>query len=151
MSDPPSRKRQKRRHAATAHSPAPLTATPFQLLSQLPEDLLAQVASYLPVVTLLVLQRASHTLANLRAEESYMAEAWSSAQMAVDTGSKLPGWALPLKQCVYSGQQQLIPVHVWQAALPALRAAVAKRRDNDKDERRRQQHQQLRQWVEQQL
>ena len=148
MSDSPSHKRQKLSRVAASCSTAPPTAASFQLLSQLPQDLLAQVTSHLPVVTLLVLQRACHALADLRADESYMAEAWSGAFLSILSGSKLPGWTLRLKQCVL-GQQQLIPVHVWQAALPALRAAVAKRRDDDKDERRRQQHQQLRQWVEQ--
>ena len=149
MSDSPSHKKQKLDHAAVASLAVSPAAAPFQLLSQLPLDLLAQVASHLPVAALLVLQRASHTQAALRADESYMAEAWSSAKVALDVGSKLPGWTLPLRQCVHSGQQQLIPVHVWRAALPALQAAVAKRQDDDKDERRRQQHQQLRQWVEQ--
>lgn len=126
--------------------------TYFQL-NLLSPALLALVASHLPYQCLLCLQRCSTSLHRLRANDSYMAAAWCDKSLSLHTSLPLLAWALPQDQCVH-GSDQFIPLTVWQAALPAFKAVVAKRERHEQsepavDEQWREQLQQLRQWIEQ--
>ena len=156
MSDTPPQKRLKLTGAAAAAA-ASSDAVPFQLLSLLPPPLLALVACHLDYDDLLRMQPCSSALHRLRLDESYMAVAWSSAKLCLNTHTPLLEWSLLDMDCVIQEAERrvhgraddYIPVRVWQIALPALRAAVAKQASDERDERRRRQQQQLRQWVEQ--
>ena len=95
----------------------------------LPAPLLALVASHLPPVSLLRLQRCSTAHHRLRSHESYTAAAWRWAEMRLLQPLKLHEWALPREQCIptrSSERRKLIPVSLRQAAVPALKAVLAK-------------------------
>ena len=76
-----------------------------------------------------------------------MTVAWNHIILQLRSHVPLVDWTLPAEQC-FVGAHQLIPASVWQAALPALRAVLAARVEEDKEEWR-QRVEQLRQWVEQ--
>ena len=107
--------------------------TSFQLLCLLPPALLALVASHLQHKGLLCLQRCSAALHSLRGDESYMVAAWRHAKLTVHSFVLLPEWALPPELCVMRTttahpHPYFIPHSLWQAALPALKAAEARQR-----------------------
>ena len=102
-------------------------ATTLSLVQVLPLSLLAHSASNLDVTSLLRLQRCSSALYHLRTDDAYMMAAWRWAELCVSTDRRLPCWTVPREQCIESGDETVIPVSVWQAALPVWRAAVARR------------------------
>ena len=127
------------------------------LIQLLPPSLLAHVACHLPVVSLLCLQRCSTTLHRLRADDAYMAAAWRWAELYVTTyDTRLHEWTIPQVQCIDRStphHQCLIPVSVWQAALPVWRAAVARmdEESESEDEQRERcalvEHEQPTMWI----
>ena len=92
-------------------------------LSLLPAPLLAIVASHLQPDVLLRLQRCSSAYRRLRDDEAYMSVAWGEAVLHLSLSKPLHHWAVPREQCIQVGDRHLIPLTVWQAALPALRRA----------------------------
>ena len=126
---------------------APLNAgdAPSQPLSHLPTPVLALIAAHLPHDSLLKLQRCSSALHRRRSDESYMAAAWRWARVTVPSFMRLPEWTLPVEHTVlHASTAQYgysIPVQLWLAALPALRAAVDKERQGRLP--------QLREWLAQ--
>ena len=129
-------------------------------LIKLPPPLLALVASNLPVVSLLRLQRCSSQLHRLRADESYMTVAWRHSTLSLNAGTPLVDWTVPDAQCVWhDGLAPSIPIDLWDAAVPALALAAAEREQFDKESQHnrryvatpRQQLQQFRQLVERPL
>ena len=102
------------------------SSSPFQLLTALPPQLLAHIAScHLDIVTVLRLQRCSSTLHRVYGNDaSYMTTAWRWAELRVFTDKRLHEWTLPYEECIVSGRERLIPVSMWQAALPGLEAAL---------------------------
>ena len=131
MSDTPPLKKAKSDHAttaATAITPAATKST-FRLLHLLPPPLLALVASHLPVVSLLRLQRCSSTQYRLRTDESYMAVAWSRAELLLETAARMHEWALPRSRAVAHRrcwQRQFIPVDMWRGAVRVFAVALGK-------------------------
>ena len=120
----------------------------LQLLTPLPPNLLALVASHLPLVTLLRLQRCSSAHYSLRTDDAFVSVAWCWAELHLSLTLKLHVWALRYTQCIADSDHcgpRLIPVTVWQAALPAFRAVLAKA--DEADER----YQQLRELMRQPL
>ena len=129
-----------------------LTASaPVQLLGwgQLPLPLRALVASHLKVDSLLRLQRCSSAHYRLRSNDAYMSVAWRWAKPWLDVTERLCEWTLSKQLCVLDdeidvdSERRLIPVSMWQAALPVFRAVLAKA--GDADER----YQRLRELVRQ--
>ena len=118
----------------------------FQLLSLLPSPLLAAVASHLPLVELLLLQRCSSALRRLRVDESYMTVAWSCTTLRLSTSSSLLVYFL--KDRIVD--QHDISLRNWREALPALTALLDKRAAREEGvQQQSQQLQQLRRWVTQ--
>ena len=116
------------------------TYPPYQLLS-LPLPLLALVASHLPFVSQLHLQRSCRDHHVRRADDAYMKVAWRWTKLRL-LARRLHEWTLPIEQCMFNGT---IPVDMWQAALPVFRAVLAKAPQTDAGER----HQRLRELVNQ--
>ena len=104
-------------------------ASSFQRLHLLPPPLLALVASHLEVDSLLRLQRCSSALHRLCADATYMTAAWRWAELWVQD-DRLHQWALPWIKCM-GDKPTLIPVDVWQAALPAFHAVLVKSAGGD--------------------
>ena len=112
-------------HSPVSHLPA--TASTLSQLTLLPSPLLALVACHLPPAALLQLQRCSSTLHNLRADDAYMMQAWRYAELRLSLTERLHEWTLPLHLCIGdfdSSGQYLIPVAVWQAALPVYQEVL---------------------------
>ena len=119
------------------HSTATTIAVPFQLLTGLPLPLLALVACHLDVGSLLRSQRCSSAHYRLRSDDKYMSVAWRWASMKISLTTRLCEWALPERRCIVDDErdavngQHFVPVSVWQAALPAFRAVLARAGEAD--------------------
>ena len=90
------RKKNEHGHTAASTSAAKPTTSkaPFRLLELLPPPLLALVASQLPVVTLLRLQRCYSSLRRLCTSGSYMAAAWRWAVVSLPLHERLHRWTV---------------------------------------------------------
>ena len=103
-----------------------LRAADNSLIRLLPSHLLGHIACYLQPDSLLHLQRCSSQLRRLRHNTAFAAVAWQWAELSLSPHWSLHTWAVPYKQCVIgSAQVVYVPVTVWQAALPVLRAVVS--------------------------
>ena len=104
-------------------------SAPLQLFGwgQLPLAVSALVASHLPLVSLLRLQRCSSANYRLRNDDAYMSVAWHWAKLWLDVTGRLCDWTLPVLQCILEDESgpSLVPVRMWQAALPAFQAVLA--------------------------
>ena len=114
--------------SATLTQPRGPISRSSQQLSHLPPPLLTLTACHLDVVALFRLQRCSTRYRRLCADESYRAAVWRWAQLRMSMDKRLHEWTLPSEQCVASGERGLIPVSLWQLALPVWRAVVARLR-----------------------
>ena len=114
--------------------PLTIASSPFQLFSVLPPPLLALVAAHLDAAFLLSLQRCSSSHRRICADDTYMVAAWRWAELKVSTRERLHEWTMPWKQCITSSARLMVPVSMWQAALPVWRAVATRTHAEKKDE-----------------